>query len=130
MSERRRSARKKSFLRGCIYFNKRRSVADCLVRDISDDGARIIFSDSISIPDLIELYIPQKEQTLRAQVQWRHGNELGVTFGDVAQASAQPGDPGDLATRVAQLESEMAAMRRLVKRLKAEVTGDDDSQAA
>ena len=130
MSERRRASRQKSFLRGCIYFNKRRSVADCLIRDISDEGAKIIFSDTISIPDVIELYIPQKEQTLRAQVQWRHGNELGVTFGDVAPALSQPVEAGDLAARVAQLETEMAAMRRLLKRLKAEVSGDDDSQAA
>jgi hypothetical protein len=130
MSERRKSARQKSFLRGCIYFNKRRSVADCLIRDISDEGAKIIFSDTISIPDVIELYIPQKEQTLRAQVQWRHGNELGVTFGEASPALTQPAETGDLATRVAQLETEMAAMRRLLKRLKAEVAGDDDTQAA
>jgi hypothetical protein len=44
MAERRRSVRKKSFLRGCVYFNKRRSAIDCLIRDISDQGARIIFS--------------------------------------------------------------------------------------
>jgi hypothetical protein len=129
MSERRRSARKKSFLRGCIYFNKRRSVADCLIRDISDLGAKIIFSDTICIPDIIELYIPPKEQTLRAQVQWRHGNELGVTFGD-AQTQEQPAAAGDLAARVAQLELEMAAMRRMLRRLKAEASGDGGSQAA
>ena len=87
MGERRRASRQKSFLRGCIYFNKRRSVADCLIRDISDEGAKIIFSDTINIPDVIELYIPQKEQTLRAQVQWRHGNELGVTFGEAPALS-------------------------------------------
>ena len=126
MSERRRAARKKSFLRGCIYFNKRRSVADCLIRDISEEGAKIIFSDTISIPDVIELYIPQKEQTLRAEVQWRHGNELGVTFGETDQSLSQPAEAGDLAARVAQLETEMAAMRRMLKRLKAEVSGDDD----
>jgi hypothetical protein len=129
MSERRRASRQKSFLRGCIYFNKRRSVADCLIRDISDEGAKIIFSDTINIPDVIELYIPQKEQTLRAQVQWRHGNELGVTFGE-APALSPPVEAGDLAARVALLETEMAAMRRLLKRLKAEVSNDDDTQAA
>jgi uncharacterized protein YceH (UPF0502 family) len=62
-------------------------------------------------------------------VQWRHGNELGVTFGE-APALSQPVESADLAARVAQLETEMAAMRRLLKRLKAEVSGDDDSQAA
>ena len=44
MSERRISTRQKSFLRGCIQFNHRRTTIDCLVRDISDTGARLIFS--------------------------------------------------------------------------------------
>ena len=48
-----------------VYFNNRRSVADCLIRDISPFGARLIFSDTITTPDTMDLYIPQKEQTLR-----------------------------------------------------------------
>lgn len=62
MAERRRSVRKKSFLRGCVYFNKRRSAIDCLIRDISDQGARIIFSGTTNFPDVVELYIPHKER--------------------------------------------------------------------
>src|SRR3954468_4558451 len=72
-TERRRIPRQKSFLRGMIYFNNRRSVADCLIRDISPYGARLIFSDAVTTPDLLDLYIPQKEQTLRSQVIWRVG---------------------------------------------------------
>ena len=63
MAERRRATRQKSFLRGCVYFNKRRGAVDCLIREISDEGARIIFSDTVNVPDVVELYIPQKEQT-------------------------------------------------------------------
>jgi hypothetical protein len=64
MAERRRSVRKKSFLRGCVYFDKRRSAIDCLIRDISDQGARIIFSGATNFPDVVELYIPHKEETI------------------------------------------------------------------
>src|SRR5438105_14060505 len=78
--ERRRITRQKSFLRGMIYFNNRRSVADCLIRDISPYGARLIFSDVVTTPDVLDLYIPQKEQTLRSQVIWRVGHEVGVAF--------------------------------------------------
>ena len=63
--ERRRITRNKSFLRGMIYFNNRRNVVDCLIRDISPYGARLIFSDAVTAPDVLDLYIPQKEQTLR-----------------------------------------------------------------
>ncbi|MFL6934868.1 MAG: hypothetical protein ACJ8EJ_09505, partial [Xanthobacteraceae bacterium] len=38
--QRRKSSRQKSFLHGCIYFNNRRSAVDCLIRDISREGAR------------------------------------------------------------------------------------------
>ena len=55
MAERRRSVRKKSFLRGCVYFNKRRSAIDCLIRDISDQGARIIFSAAENVPVVVDL---------------------------------------------------------------------------
>jgi hypothetical protein len=67
MSERRSSARQKSFLKGQIIFNNRRSVVECLIRDISADGARLILSQTGIVPDVIELYIPQKEETLRAR---------------------------------------------------------------
>jgi uncharacterized protein YceH (UPF0502 family) len=130
MSERRTSTRQKSFLRGSIQFNNRRTVIDCLVRDISATGARLIFSDSVSVPDVVELYIPQKEQTLRAHVQWRRGDEVGVAFAKGAQAPApaQPAD-GELAERVEKLEAEIAALKKMFKRLKAEVAGTTEDAA-
>ena len=87
MAERRQAQRQKSFLRGCVYFNKRRGALDCLIRDLSEHGARIIFSDTVSVPDVVDLYIPQKEQTVRARVQWRHGDEIGLAFPDAVRAA-------------------------------------------
>ena len=131
MSERRIAPRQKSFLRGCIYFNNRRSAVDCLIRDISDTGARLIFSSTVAIPDVADLYIPQKEQTLRAHVQWRHGDEVGVAFAPAGNASesAAPEEGGDLGERVQKLESEVAALRRIVRRLQAAVPAADPDAA-
>jgi hypothetical protein len=121
--ERRRSARQKSFLRGMIHFNNRRSAVDCLVRDISPYGARLIFSDAVTTPDVIDLYIPQKEQTLRVHVIWRHGQEVGVAFAQAqlepAAATAEPGSAEHaLADRVAKLELEIAGLKRILKKMK------------
>jgi len=129
VNERRRATRQKSFLRGCIYFNNRRSALDCLIRDISATGARLIFSDTVTIPDIVDLYIPQKERTLRAHVHWRHGDEVGVAFANAAQGSHQPAHVAELAERVQKLESEIAAMRKLLKRLKAEIESGADEAA-
>ena len=123
--ERRRITRNKSFLRGMIYFNNRRNVVDCLIRDISPYGARLIFSDAVSTPDVFELYIPQKEQTLRVHVIWRHGHEVGVAFAQAMQVepAAESGELASgagLAERVARLEMEIIGLKRILKRMKTE----------
>jgi hypothetical protein len=135
MAERRGLPRQKSFLRGCIYFNNRRSVLDCLVRDLSDDGARIIFSHTVNVPDVVELYIPQREQTLRAHVKWRRGDDVGLDFtnraaaASAAASSAAPAD-GELGKRVAQLEAEVMALKRTVRQLKRELPNANDAEVA
>jgi hypothetical protein len=130
MGERRGYRRQKSFLRGFVYFDKRRGVMGCLVRDFSDDGARIIFSENVTIPDVINLHIPQREQTWRAQVQWRRGDEVGLAFTEATPAAAAAAYEMELARRVAQLEGQIAALRRTVKLLKREKTTADEIEAA
>jgi PilZ domain len=133
--ERRRTARQKSFLRGMIHFNNRRSAVDCLIRDISPYGARLIFSDAVTTPDVLELYIPQKEQTLRVHVIWRHGQEVGVAFAQAATvepaAEQQPGDLGSspgqgLAERVARLEIEILGLKRILKKMRTDAGPEFD----
>ena len=85
MAERRSSARQKSFLQGRIYFNHRRSSVDCLIRDYSETGAKLKFSESVAVPEAIELYIPNKEEFHRSRVEWRSGNEMGISFGEEAR---------------------------------------------
>jgi hypothetical protein len=123
--ERRRVTRQKSFLRGMIYFNNRRNVVDCLIRDISPYGARLIFSDSVSTPDVFELYIPQKEQTLRIHVIWRHGQEVGVAFAQATQLDPVA-ETGDLTERVARLEMEIAGLKRILKKIKTDAGSEHD----
>lgn len=125
-SERRRVTRQKSFLRGMVYFNNRRSVLDCLIRDISPYGARLIFSDAVTVPDALDLYIPQKDRTLRVHVIWRHGQDLGVAFSQ-AEKVESPVDAGDLAERVARIEVELASLKRAMKKLKADSGQDIDA---
>jgi PilZ domain len=121
MDERRTSRRQKSFLRGVVYFNKRRTELACMVRDLSEDGARIVLSQTIPIPDVIELQIPQREEMVAARVQWRRADEIGLAFAK-ADAAASPRE-NQLIKRVAELEAEIAVLQRTIKRLKRE-SGD------
>jgi hypothetical protein len=128
MVERRRVTRQKSFLRGCVYFDRRRGALECLIRDISDYGARIIFSDNVTVPDAVELHIPQRQKTLRAVVQWRRGDEIGLSFPD-AERIGPPGTE-ELMERIVHLESDVASLRKVLKRLKSEIEVGDDVDVA
>ena len=121
--ERRTLLRQRSFLQGRLYFNNRRSSLDCLVRDISDQGAKLKVSDSIAIPEFVELHIPNKDETYRAKVQWRTGFEIGVTFENEQESpSIVPGAaPADLPERVRRLEAEVASLHRKLNELQNEL---------
>lgn len=129
MSERRRAARQRSFLQGRLFYNGRRNSVDCVIRDISEIGARLQFSAAVTVPEALELYVPHKDQMHRVRVEWRHGEEMGVVFLNAAAAAgeaapaAAPGRPEgvDLADRVNKLETEIIGLRRLVNELRNEL---------
>lgn len=114
MSERRSGSRQKSFLQGRIFFNNRRTSVDCLIRDFSESGAKLKFHSMISIPDVVELFIPVKEETRRAKIVWRNADEVGVSFNfDEASPSLAPGIPqADWSARIQKLEHDLALLQR------------------
>jgi hypothetical protein len=123
MAERRSFSRQKSFLQGRIYYNNRRSSIDCLVRDVSDAGAKLVFSGATTVPEVFELYLSNKQEVRRAKVQWRKGDEMGVEFGfdeDAADAGALAAST-DLFGRVLKLEREHASLKHVVTELRADI---------
>jgi hypothetical protein len=122
-TERRAALRHKSFIQGRIYFNHRRSSMDCVIREFTDIGARLEFSDVAALPDAFEVFVPSKDQYFQAQAVWHKGSTIGVSWmpeGSIhpAPESLHTADP--MADRVARLEHEMATLR---KRLDALVQG-------
>lgn len=114
MKERRSISRQKSFLQGRIFFNNRRTSLDCLIRDFSEHGARLQFSGPISTPDVFELHIPNKDESYRARVEWRNGDEVGVGFNvEEAAPTLAPGAPqADWSGRIRKLEFDIAVLQR------------------
>ncbi len=121
MPERRKSSRQKSFLHGRIFFNNRRTSVDCLVRDLSEQGAKLRFSAAIATPELIELHIPNRDESYRARVQWRTGDDMGVIFDieDAAPPLVPNTAPPDWAARMTKLEHDYAVLLRKVNELQA-----------
>jgi uncharacterized small protein (DUF1192 family) len=113
MSEFRGSRRAKSFLRGFIYDCRKRGALDCVIRDLSDDGARISFSDTVELPEVIELDIPQRNLRRRARVVWRRSDEVGLSFSE-ADHAPEPADAmtaAEITARIGVLEAEIATLR-------------------
>lgn len=123
MSEHRKETRQRVFLKGRIVFNNGSSSFDCLVRDMSSSGARLVMSDATTLPEVFDLYIPQKDRTYRATLRWRREDGIGVTFEEPARTAGGPAAPDPATTeasmslllrRVSELETENAALRRLL----------------
>jgi hypothetical protein len=107
--------RQKSLLRARIRLKDARTSFDCMIRDISSRGARLHFSGTAPTPDVFELYIPQKEQMLRANVTWRCGENVGVAFAHQTE-TVEPSKATDLHRRVDRLESEIDAFKQACKK--------------
>lgn len=118
MTDRRHTPRQRTFLGGKIAFDKRSSTMDCLVRNMTDGGARIVFSDSVLLPEQIELTVPHKGLETRCKIVWRKGTEMGVSFSDTV-SSKPTADivPLSYVRRLAECEKEKAALRQRVEQL-------------
>jgi PilZ domain len=85
MQERRQSVRQTKDLHSRIYFNNGRDSVPCLILDASYEGARIVITDPIDVPDEIELFIPGRDRIARGSVRWRHGGTLGLALSEIAR---------------------------------------------
>ena len=89
---------------------------DCSVVDFTNKGARLQLQGFTALPDKFELYVPDRQASLRATVQWRVADEVGVLF-DGPRAGA-PQDLG-LHSTVEKLEARIARLEAIVASLSA-----------
>jgi hypothetical protein len=115
MHERRKLARNRTFLGGMIAFNHRNSTMNCLVRNFSVGGAKISFTNTVTVPDVFDLTIKQKERTLLARIVWRRADEAGIVF--LNETVARAPIPLDWARRLRDCEADKTALRRRVAEL-------------
>ena len=79
-NENRDSSRKRLLKGGYIAFSARHATLPCVVRDISESGARLQVGQVSSVPDTFELIVELDGLEVPCVVVWRKANEIGVTF--------------------------------------------------
>ena len=114
MLDRRQSVRDKVMYGGVAEIGERGATRDCIVRNISDQGATIEFSNVIKLPkEQMSLRIARKGRSFLAKVVWWRDNFVGVAFR--AEAPAEP--VSDLAERLRISEIKKRKLERRVKQL-------------
>lgn len=82
MDERRREQRRRTYLGGELEFHSRCARLECLVRNLSPNGARLVFAKPATIPERFDLAIPQTGDHRNVRIVWRNATEAGVAFED------------------------------------------------
>ncbi len=82
--------RSQTFLPAKIYFNDKRSVFDCLVKNISSGGARLKISSPMGIPEQFTLFIPSENESSLCWIIWRNMSEIGVSFAPRPRVDGKP----------------------------------------
>ncbi|GGK33884.1 PilZ domain-containing protein [Salinarimonas ramus] len=131
-ADHRTAPRRRALIAAKLSYGGGAVTVDCVVRNISQTGAKLALSEGITIPHHFEIVIPQLNAVHRAELRWRTGGEAGITFLD-AQGASPSGDgeeafatqqtsiatPGEeaLKARIRRLEAEIVRLRARVAEL-------------
>ncbi len=80
-SERRKTPRRRVLKGAQVSFRGLRAAIDCTIRDLSDNGARLIVESPVGVPDLFDL-VQHGGAPRFCRVVWRTATQIGVEFLD------------------------------------------------
>jgi hypothetical protein len=113
MLDRRRSARDEVIYGGVAEIDDDGATRDCVVRDISDQGARIEFSTAVKLhKEQMSVAIARKGRSFLARVVWWRDNFVGVAFSSESELPIS-----DLDERLRQSEQKKRQLQRRIKEL-------------
>ena len=114
MLDRRQSARDKVVYGGVAKVDDRSASRDCVVRNISDNGASIEFSNDFRLPkEQMMLTIARRGRSFLAKIVWWRDNFVGVAF-----SSETPAAPvSDIEERLRISELKKRQLQRRIKEL-------------
>jgi hypothetical protein len=111
MHDRRESVRNKVMLGGVAEIGEHGTTRDCIVRNLSDNGATIEFSNVVELPrEQLSLRIARKGRSFMAKVIWWRDNFVGVAF-----RAESPTEPvSDLEERLRKSEIKKRQLQRKI----------------
>ena len=115
MEEQRSSDRRRTYLGGRIAFNGRSSTMDCLIRNLSNNGALLEFSEPVIPHHEVDLCILSRGESLRARVVWCNGLRVGVS---IEQANSGSVITTETARLIRKLKADRAALAKRVAQLR------------
>jgi hypothetical protein len=116
MQDRRQTTRDKVLYGGVAETGEAGSAKNCVVRNISDKGASIEFSNVVRFPkdkEQMSLTIARKGRSFLAKVIWWRDNFVGVAFSDTPAALPA----SDLDERLRKSEAKKRQLQRRIKQL-------------
>ncbi|MGA7805937.1 PilZ domain-containing protein [Bradyrhizobium sp.] len=113
MQDRRQSAREKVLFGGVAEISKSGPAMDCVVRNLSEDGACVEFNSPRDIPDAMQLAIARKGRSYLATMIWRQANRVGLAF----RAMVTDPPESDLAERLRRSEKKKRQLEQRIKEL-------------
>ena len=114
MRDRREIVRDKVMYGGVAEIGDHGATRECIVRNISDNGANIEFSNDFELPkEQLSLRIARKGRSFLARVIWWRDNFVGVAFR--AESPAEP--VSDLEERLRKSEIKKRQLQRKIDEL-------------
>jgi hypothetical protein len=114
MRDRRESVRDKVMYGGVAEIGDHGATRECIVRNISDNGANIEFSNDFQLPkEQLSLRIARKGRSFLARVIWWRDNFVGVAFR--AESPAEP--VSDLEERLRRSEIKKRQLQQKIDEL-------------
>ena len=115
MQDRRHTPRDKVIYGGTAEIAEDGASRDCVVHNISKDGARLEFKSPVGLPrDSLRLTIARKGRSVMAKIIWWRDNFVGVAFSP-DHSYELPGS--DLAERLRRSEKKKRQLQRRIKEL-------------
>ena len=104
MSDRRKQQRWPAYWAGRINFQSSQSACECLIRNTTGGGAKLVLRGTVFVPREFELHIPKHRADYQAKVVWRRSEELGVTLVRIDNGHGQTSPAEGARLRILQQE--------------------------